>query len=95
MLASIGIQKGMPFDPDEHLRNILIYAAAVANATARARTSDVFKASLQQLVWATISTRAGTGSGFFGDNYQVLFDRGLGRSAQPRRTHGLLLPGDG
>ena len=36
LLASIGIRKGQPFEPDERLRAILIDAAAVANATARA-----------------------------------------------------------
>ena len=36
LLASIGIRKGQPFEPDERLRAILVDAAAVANATARA-----------------------------------------------------------
>ena len=34
--ASIGIKKGKPFAPDERMKRILIEAAAVANATARA-----------------------------------------------------------
>jgi len=36
LLASIGIVKGQPFQPDERIRAILTEAAAVANATARA-----------------------------------------------------------
>jgi hypothetical protein len=34
--ASIGIKKGKPFAPDERMKRILVDAAAVANATARA-----------------------------------------------------------
>jgi hypothetical protein len=36
LLASIGIQKGKPFAPDERMKKILTDAAAVGNATARA-----------------------------------------------------------
>lgn len=36
LLASIGIVKGEPFDPDERMRAILTDAAAVGNVTARA-----------------------------------------------------------
>lgn len=36
LLASIGIEKGRPFAPDDRMRAILRDAAAVANATARA-----------------------------------------------------------
>ncbi len=36
LLASIGIQKGKPFDPDVRMERILAEAAAVGNATARA-----------------------------------------------------------
>lgn len=36
MFASIGIQHGKPFNPDARMRGILIEAAAVGNATARA-----------------------------------------------------------
>jgi hypothetical protein len=35
-LASIGIEKGKPFEPDARMKNILTDAAAVGNATARA-----------------------------------------------------------
>ncbi len=36
LLASIGIQKGKPFEPDARMKRILADAAAVGNATARA-----------------------------------------------------------
>jgi hypothetical protein len=36
LLAAIGIQKGKPFAPDERMQRILVEAAAVGNATARA-----------------------------------------------------------
>jgi len=36
LFASIGIEKGKPFAPDERMKKILIEAAAVGNATARA-----------------------------------------------------------
>jgi len=38
LLASIGIQKDKPFDPDPRMQRILTEAAAVGNATARALT---------------------------------------------------------
>jgi hypothetical protein len=38
LLASIGIEKGRPFAPDERMKTILAEAAYVANATARAIT---------------------------------------------------------
>jgi hypothetical protein len=38
LLASIGIEKGKPFAPDERMQEILTEAAYVANATARAIT---------------------------------------------------------
>ncbi|MGE5251166.1 MAG: DUF1254 domain-containing protein [Bacteroidota bacterium] len=38
LFASIGIQKGQPFAPDERMQPILAEAAAVGNATARAIT---------------------------------------------------------
>ena len=36
LLASIGIEKGKPFAPDERMKKILTEAAAIGNATARA-----------------------------------------------------------
>ncbi len=36
MMAAIGIEKGKPFAPDARMKNILVDAAAIANAAARA-----------------------------------------------------------
>ncbi|MDY0170892.1 MAG: DUF1254 domain-containing protein [Thermoguttaceae bacterium] len=41
LAAAIGIEKGKPFEPDQRMRAILIDAAAVGNATARAITFDL------------------------------------------------------
>ena len=38
LLAAIGIQKGKPFEPDARMKKILVEAATVGNATARAIT---------------------------------------------------------
>jgi hypothetical protein len=40
LLASIGIEKGKPFAPDERMKKILVEAAAVGNATSRALTFE-------------------------------------------------------
>jgi hypothetical protein len=54
--ASIGIKKGKPFASDERMKQILIEAAAVANATARAL-------SYRRGAASPTSTRAGSGTG--------------------------------
>lgn len=64
MLASIGIRKGQPFDPDDRMRAILEEAARIANATARAtamapRNPDV--TIYDDRKWQT---------GFVGNDYQ-------------------------
>ena len=58
LLASIGIQHGQPFAPDARMQQILVEAAAVGNATARAlvfSTRDpsayVYPDSAWQMVW--------------------------------------------
>jgi hypothetical protein len=58
LLASIGIQKGEPFAPDARMRQILVEAAAVGNATARAlafatrnRAAFHYPDSAWQVVW--------------------------------------------
>ena len=56
LMASIGIRKGRPFEPDDHIRDLLIDAVAVGNATAR----TLF---FQTNARTTSSTRAATGSG--------------------------------
>jgi hypothetical protein len=54
LLAAIGIEKGKPFAPDEHLRATLEESAAVGNATARAisfRTRDPRALIYENSVW--------------------------------------------
>ena len=58
LLASVGIQKGKPFAPDDRMRRILVEAAAVGNATARAivfRTRDraayYYPDSAWKMIW--------------------------------------------
>ena len=80
LLASIGIRKGQPFEPDERLRAILIDAAAVANATARAtffNTPDADNYLYEGSYWKR---------GFFGGNYQFLLDGGRRRRNLDART---------
>ena len=72
VFASIGIQKGKPFDPDERMKTILTRAAEVANATARAmlwyeRDETAFK--YEGSHWKR---------GFVGGSYEFLKDGGMG-----------------
>ena len=70
LLASIGIRKGQPFEPDEQLQAILVDAAAVANATARAaffQTPVADNFLYEGSYWKR---------GFFGGNYEFLLDGG-------------------
>ena len=56
LLASIGIEKGKPFAPDDRMRAILTDAAAVGNATARAivfRTRDPDAYYFENSAWKT------------------------------------------
>ena len=71
LLASIGIRKGRPFEPDERMTGILKDAAAVGNATARTlffQPEDP-KAYIygDESHWKT---------GFVGGDYQWLIDEG-------------------
>lgn len=66
LLASIGITKNGPFDPDQRLRETLTEAAAVGNATARAivfQTRDLAAFIFEGRQWKT---------GFIGDDYKWL-----------------------
>jgi hypothetical protein len=78
--ASIGIQKGKPFNPDQRMKVILTDAVAVANATARAtlwyeRNSEEFL--YDGSYWKR---------GYPGNNYQFLKDEGLGGRNLDART---------
>lgn len=81
LLASIGIRKDQPFEPDERMSAILVEAAAVANATARslffqARDPKAFLYEGSQ--WQT---------GFVGGDYRWLIDDGVGGRALDARSY--------
>jgi hypothetical protein len=71
VLASIGIEKGKPFAPDERMKKILTDSAAVGNATARA---ILFKSRLKEAyfypnsAWCTSS---------IGGSYEFLTQPGV------------------
>ena len=81
LFASIGIQKGKPFAPDERMKKILIDAVAVANGTARAllwyerNPSEFFH---ENTYWKR---------GFIGYSYEYLRDEGMGGRHLDARTH--------
>jgi hypothetical protein len=66
LLASIGIEKGKPFAPDERMKAILTEAAYVANATARAIT---YRTRMKEAYFS-----AGTAwkTAFIGGNHEFL-----------------------
>ena len=72
LFASIGIQKGKPFAPDERLKSLLTEAVAVGNATARAIWPK------PQLEGAYFYKNSGWYTGFVGGAYQWLKDGGQG-----------------
>jgi len=81
LFASIGIQKGKPFAPDERMKKILTDAVAVGNATSRAifwyerdETAFVYKDSY----WK---------KGFVGGSWEFLKDKGMGGRNLDARVH--------
>jgi len=81
LFASVGIQKGKPFAPDERMRKILTDAVAVANGTARAllwyeRNDAEFLAEGSH--WKR---------GFVGNSWEYLRDEGMGGRHLDARTH--------
>jgi hypothetical protein len=80
LLASIGIHKDRPFAPDERMRAILVEAAAVGNATARAlafRSRDPETYLYPDRTWITA---------FVGGDYRWLRDDGRGGRHLDART---------
>ena len=69
LLASIGIEKGKPFAPDERMKKILTEAAAVGNATARTHHLQIAHQGIADLLrtarWSTA---------FVGGSYEFLHD---------------------
>jgi len=81
LFASVGIQKGKPFAPDERMKKILTDAVAVGNGTARAllwyeRNESEFLAEGSH--WK---------KGFVGNSWEYLRDEGMGGRHLDARTH--------
>lgn len=80
LFASIGIEKGKPFNPDERMKDILTDAVAVGNATSRA---ILFRSREKE---AAIFKTGHWESAFMGGNYQWLKDDGNGGRFLDART---------
>jgi hypothetical protein len=80
LAASIGIQKGVPFEPDERMKEILVDAVAVGNATARSIWLKPRDES------AFIFEGSGWFTAFIGGDYQWLRDEGEGGRYLDART---------
>lgn len=81
LAAGIGIRKGQPFAPDERMKAILVEAAAVGNATARAltfATRDPAAFLYPGSWWKT---------GTIGGDYRYLIDDGAGGRNLDARTY--------
>lgn len=70
-LASIGIEKGKPFAPDDRMKKILSDAVAVGNATAR---SILFRTRMEEAYYYPDSAWF---TGFVGGDYQFLSQPGV------------------
>lgn len=80
LAASIGLQKGKPFDPDDRMKAILTESVAIGNATARAtflRPRDKSAYLYKDSFWCTP---------FIGGDYQWLIDGGNGGRNLDART---------
>jgi hypothetical protein len=71
VLASIGIEKGKPFAPDERMKKILTESVAVGNATARA---ILFKSRMKEAYFYRNSAWC---TPFIGGSYQFLAQPGV------------------
>lgn len=80
LIASIGIVKGRPFEPDERMKKILSEAVAVGNATAR---SIAFNSRLQESYYYEDSAWV---TGFVGGSHEWLVDGGVGGRYLDART---------
>jgi hypothetical protein len=80
LFASIGIQKGKPFAPDERMMKILTDAVAVANATARSLLWD--ERNQEEFLYQGSYWKRG----YPGNNYQFLKDEGMGGRNLDART---------
>ena len=80
-LASIGIIKGQPFEPDDRMKAILKDAAAIGNATAR---TLAFRSRSDTIGY--YGKDSGWYSAFDGGSYQWLMDDGNGGRNKDART---------
>jgi len=80
LFASIGIQKGKEFNPDDRMKKILTEAVAVGNATARSIWLR------PRLDGAYFYKNSGWYTGFVGGDYKWLRDGGNGGRWQDART---------
>lgn len=80
LIASIGIQKGKPFQPTEAQRKTLEEAIAIGNATARA---IAFRPRVEGVYYYPNSA---WGTAFVGGDYQWLKDGGMGGRNLDART---------
>ena len=71
LFASIGIEKGKPFAPDERMKKILTEAAAVGNATSRA---ILFRTRMKEAYFYPDSAWITT---FVGGNHEFLSQPGV------------------
>jgi len=80
LFASIGIEKGKPFAPDERMQKILVEAVAIGNATARALS---FRPRFKD---APVYPGSAWTNAFIGGSYQWLLDDGRGGRNMDART---------
>jgi len=81
LFASIGIEKGKPFNPSAKVRKMLVDGVAIGNATARA---NMFRSRLEGVSYYPNS---GWKAAFIGGSYQWLKDGGLGGRFLDARTY--------
>jgi len=85
LFASVGVQKGKPFAPDERMKKLLTEAVAVGNATARAifwQHRDASSFLYENSHWR---------KGFVGGSWEYLKDEGMGGARLGREGPFLLL----
>ncbi len=80
LIASIGIQKGQPFEPDARAKELLTNAVAVGNATARA---IFFRPNMED---AYLYENSGWFAAFVGGSHEWLKDEGYGGRYLDART---------
>lgn len=80
LFASIGIEKGKPFNPDERMKKLLTDAVAVGNATSR--STLWYERNKEEFLYKNSNWKRG----YPGNNYQFLKDDGNGGRNMDART---------